>query len=193
MSQNQYAELVRAADAGDQGARERLFAILYKELHLMAEREMRRHSGATLSPTTLLHETFINISGREQAQLDHKSFMPYAARAMRGLVIDYFRGRKALKRGGQLQIISLTDQPDSHADDVTDFEQLRDALESLSAIDPRLAECVDLKFFCGLSFRDIAELWNVSERTVQRDWEKARLLLNRLMRNVSLIPDADNP
>jgi len=180
MSHTQYFELVSAADSGDQSARERLFAALYDELHRMAERELRRHSAATLSPTTLLHETFLNVS-RDCLQLDHKRFLPYAARAMRGLVIDYFRGRKRQKRGGLFQITSLTDEAAALADEIGDFEQLRDALESLATIDPRLAECVDLKFFCGFSFRDIAELWSVSERTVQRDWEKARLVLNRLI------------
>lgn len=183
MSQTQYSELVRAADSGDQSARERLFVALYDELHRMAERELRRHSAATLSPTTLLHETFLNVS-RNCVQLDHKRFLPYAARAMRGLVIDYFRGRKAQKRGGQFHITSLTDETSLLAEEIADSEQLRDALESLATIDARLAECVDLKFFCGFSFRDIAELWNVSERTVQRDWEKARLVLNRLIGRV---------
>jgi RNA polymerase sigma factor (TIGR02999 family) len=184
MSQTQYFELINAADSGDQSARERLFASLYDELHRMAERELRRHSAATLSPTTLLHETFLNVS-RDCVQLDHKRFLPYAARAMRGLVIDYFRGRKRLKRGGQFRITSLTDETALLADEIADFEQLRDALESLAAIDARLAECVDLKFFCGFSFRDIAELWSVSERTVQRDWEKARLVLNHLIVGVT--------
>lgn len=182
MSRAQYLELMDDADSGDQGARERLFAALYDELHRLAERELRRHSAATLSPTTLLHETFLSVSC-DGVQLDRKRFLPYAARAMRGLVIDYFRGRKRHKRGGQFRITSLSDEA-PRVEEVADFEQLRDALESLASIDARLAECVDLKFFCGFSFRDIAQLWSVSERTVQRDWEKARLVLNQLIGGV---------
>lgn len=186
MPHPEYLQLVRAADSGDQKARERLFAALYDELHRLAERELRRHSSATLSPTTLLHETFLNIGRRDSMVVDCQRFISYAARVMRGLVIDHFRDRKTQKRGGQFEITSLTDDTVFPVSETADLEKLSDALDSLGAIEPRLAECVDLKFFCGFSFRDIAQLWNVSERTVQRDWEKARLMLNRLIGGLGL-------
>lgn len=164
----------------------RLFAALYCELRRVAQKELRRTSAATLSPTTLLHETYLNISRRESLAFGSSAqFMSYASRAMRGLLIDYLRGRQAQKRGGELQIVPLqtdllnavtTEDLDTHH-----LERLHVALESLGQLDARLAECVDLRFFCGLSFDEIARLHGVSERTVQRDWDKARLLLNRLM------------
>jgi len=158
------------------------FALLYEELHRLASRELRRNGGLSLSPTTLIHETFLNVSLRESAQLaDRPRFMAYASRAMRGLVIDYLRRGNAQKRGRGFEIVSLSDEMELFAQCDRELERLREALEVLAHQQPRLAECVDLKFFCGFSFRDIAELWNVSERTVLRDWDKARLLLNRLM------------
>jgi RNA polymerase sigma factor (TIGR02999 family) len=110
--------------------------------------------------------------------------MAYAARAMRGLIIDHYRNHRAQKRGGQLEFTPLHTNLPQLQDDARAIalDGLGDALESLAVIDARLAECVDLKFFCGLSFVEIARLRNVSERTIQRDWDKARLLLSHLMR-----------
>jgi RNA polymerase sigma factor (TIGR02999 family) len=164
----------------------RLFTALYRELRYLAQRELRRSSAAALSPTTLLHETYLNISGREYlAFRSGAEFMAYASRAMRGLLIDYLRGRQTQKRGGELQILPLqTELLHAVTDDdveVLRVERLNEALESLAQLDPRLAECVDMRFFCGLSFDEIAKLRGVSKRTAQRDWDKARVLLNRLM------------
>lgn len=161
---------------------DKMFAALYEDLHRMAVRELRKNSGAPLSPTTLIHETFLNGSVREFAELsDRGRFMIYAARAMRGLIIDSLRRGDAKKRGSEFEFIPLPEELPHTADGDLDVDRLTDALDALVQINPRLAECVDLKFFCGFSFVDIAELWGVSERTVLRDWEKARLLLNRLM------------
>ena len=178
--------MVRAADADESSGHERLFVALYRELHRMASRELRRNAALTLSPTTLLHETFLNISFRESAHFDDRQrFMGYAARAMRGLVIDYMRRGAAHKRGGGFEFTSLQeDMLHVDSEDIA-IERLREALDQLMSIDQRLAECVDLKFFCGFSFGEIAQLWQVSERTVQRDWDKARLLLNRLLKDIS--------
>jgi RNA polymerase sigma factor (TIGR02999 family) len=173
-----------SAPAGEE-AREHLFTVLYHNLHRMAQRELRLHSSVTLSATTLLHETFLNLRQRESAAFFGRSrFLVYAARAMRGLVIDYLRGRQAQKRGSGFDITSLSTTVGGAADDhehKRQVEHLNEALTALERIDFRLAECVDLKFFCGLSLIEIARLRNVSERTVQRDWNKARVLLNRLM------------
>ncbi len=177
--------IMHAAGTGDMEARDRLFATLYEELHRMAKRELRRGAAVTLGPTTLLHETFLNISHRESLAFgDRGQFMSYAARAMRGLIVDYLRSRHAQKRGGDLEITSLpTELPHAVQEDrqSLQIDKLNEALESLAKLDARLAECVDLKFFCGFSFNEIAQLRDVSERTVQRDWDKARLLLNRFI------------
>jgi RNA polymerase sigma factor (TIGR02999 family) len=159
--------------------RDRLFETLYGELHRAAQRELRRNTAATLSPTTLLHETWLSLSGANDAAFaDRTKFMAYAARAMRGLLIDYVRTRQAQKRGGEFEITTLPAEL-PHADEDIELEKLGTALDELSKVDARLAQCVELKFFCGFSFAEIAELWGVSERTVQRDWDKARVLMNR--------------
>lgn len=178
-------DIVRAADAGDSEACNRLFAELYDELHRIAQRELRRGVPVTLTPTTLLHETYLNISQRESAAfIDRGRFMSYAARAMRGLLVDYLRRRQARKRGGEFEFTSLPTEPPHevlHDLGTVQLEKLQEVLEALTQIDARLAECVDLKFFCGLSFAEIAQMRDVTERTVQRDWAKARLLLNQLL------------
>jgi len=102
---------------------------------------------------------------------------------MRGLIIDHVRGRRALKRGGEFHFTELnTDVGESVPQETADLERLNDALEELAGADAPLAELVDLKFFCGLTFADIAALRGVSERTVQRDWNKARLYLHDTLR-----------
>jgi RNA polymerase sigma factor (TIGR02999 family) len=183
-----FVEIVQAAGGGNSEARGRLFTMLYDDLRRMAQRELRRGSAATISPTTLLHETYLSVSQRESLAFgDRDQFMAYAARAMRGLIVDHLRSRRAQKRGGELEITSLpTELPQGSTglvDECTEIDTLNDALDQLARIDARLAECVDLKFFCGFSFNEIARLREVSERTVQRDWDKARLLLSRIIRD----------
>jgi RNA polymerase sigma factor (TIGR02999 family) len=162
--------------------RQQLFTTLYAELHRVAQRELRRNAALTLSPTTLLHETFLDLS-RQQGTLfeDRARFMAYAARAMRCLLIDYVRSRHAQKRGGAFQITSLHTEASDKPNGDVEFEALNEALEALAKVDPRLAECVDLRFFCGLSYEEIADVWSVSARTVRREWDKARILLHRLL------------
>jgi RNA polymerase sigma factor (TIGR02999 family) len=176
---------VSATGKSDRNSADRLFSCLYNELHRLAVRELRRNSPASLSPTALLHETYLNVSQRKSADFtDRPRFMTYAARAMRGLIIDHLRRAKRQKHGGDFEVVSLSDElPICHAGDI-EVETLREALDELAAIDQRLARCVDLRFFCGLGVRDIAQLWNVSERTVLRDWDEARILLSRLITGV---------
>jgi len=152
-----------------------LFASLYRELRQLAERQLRRNAGAAISPTTLLHEAYLGISSREAVFPDRERFMGYAARVMRGLIIDFVRERRALKRGAGYHITQLpTEVPLA---DVPDLGRLSDALDELAAREPLLAQVVDLRYFCGFSLEEIAAQRGVSVRTVQREWEKARLLL----------------
>ena len=180
MSELPLASLITAADTGDGDARQQLFASLYRELHSIARRELRRGGPAlTLGATTLLHEAYLDLSGREGARFpDRPRFLAYASRAMRGLIIDYTRSRQALKRGAAFEITSLPTELPQQGADADGLQRLSDAIEQLAALEPRLAQVVDLKYFSGFSFADIAAMWSVSERTVQRDWEKARLLLH---------------
>jgi RNA polymerase sigma factor (TIGR02999 family) len=180
-------QLIQTAEAGDGLAADQLFAALYRELHAIAERELHRGgTELTLGTTTLLHEAYLNIAGREGVQFASRpQFLAYAARAMRGLMIDYARRRQTKKRGGEFHITS-SGVDSAAADGVRsdELEQLGTALDTLARADAGLAQLVDLHFFCGFSFGDLAELRGVSERTVQRDWRKARLLLHRTLQEL---------
>jgi RNA polymerase sigma factor (TIGR02999 family) len=101
---------------------------------------------------------------------------------MRGLIIDHARSRNAIKRGGEFEITSLKTDVDQNSVDAKELSSISDALDQLAKVEPKLAELVDMKFFCGFSFAEIAALENLSERTVQRKWEKARIYLHRHIR-----------
>ena len=178
------SSLITGAENGDSAAADELFSSLYSELHRMAKRELaRRGSPASLSVTTLLHEAYLDIAAREGSRFpDRPRFMGYAARVMRGLIIDHARSRNAIKRGGEFEITSLKTDPCQQFVDAKELTSISDALDQLAKVEPKLAELVDMKFFCGFSFAEIASLENLSERTVQRRWEKARIYLHRSIR-----------
>jgi RNA polymerase sigma factor (TIGR02999 family) len=175
--------LMEAADHGSKPAADALFSALYGQLRRIAKNELARHGApVSLSATTLLHQAYIQIAGREGASFpDRNRFIGYAARVMRGLIIDHARGRGARKRGGQFEITALGTEVED-APDCRELAQISDALEELAKAEPSLAEVVDLKFFCGFSFEEIAAMKDVCERTIQRDWEKARIYLHRSIR-----------
>jgi RNA polymerase sigma factor (TIGR02999 family) len=166
-------------DAGH--ANEQLFASLYGELRQLAQRQLRRNAGASISPTTLLHEAYIGMSGREMVFPDRARFLGYAARVMRGLIIDFVRERRALKRGSAFHITELPTEVESPLDQA-ELVKLSKVLDELSSHDPRLAEVVDLRYFCGFTIEEIAAQRGVNKRTVQRDWEKARAILFKIMK-----------
>ena len=178
------ASLIASADHDDRSAAAALFAALYSELHTMAKRQLDRGPSITLSATTLLHETYLDISRRDEANFpDRPRFMAYAARVMRSVIIDYVRNRRAQKRGGLFELTSIgTDIADTIGDD-RELGRISDALDELASLQPPLAQIVDLKFFCGFSFGEIAAMRGVSERTIQRQWEKARIFLHRALRD----------
>jgi RNA polymerase sigma factor (TIGR02999 family) len=160
-----------------------LFATLYNELHRLARRELgRRPDSAGFGVTTLLHEAYLAISDRDGAVFpDRARFMAYAARVMRGLIIDHLRGRLAHKRGGGIAPATLLTDAACYVEDGPALERISDALDELATHDPSLAELVDLKFFCGFSFVEIAAMRGVSERTVKRSWEKSRIYLHHAL------------
>ncbi len=178
------SSLIEAADTGDGSATEAVFAALYSELHKRAKRELARHGvPVSLSPTTLLHEAYLDMADREGSMFpDEARFIEYAARVMRGLIIDHARNRQAQKRGGLIEITSFSTELADNAVDHRELSQVSDALDELAGIDAALAQIVDLKFFCGFSFAEIAAMRGVSERTVQRSWEKARIYLHHSIR-----------
>jgi RNA polymerase sigma factor (TIGR02999 family) len=177
------AATLAAAERGDTRATAELFTTLYGELHRLARQQLHANAwGVTLGATTLLHEAYIDLSSRSVEFPDRARFFAYAARAMRGLIVDYARQRRAQKRGGEFHITSLnTQHGDEVGERVDDLQPLNGALDELAAVEPALAELVELKFFCGFALTDIASMRGVSERTVQRDWNKARLFLRHVM------------
>lgn len=163
------------SDVAGSVAKEQLFSQLYTELRQLAERQLRRNSGAPISPTTLLHEAYLGIAAGSAVFPDRDRFMGYAARVMRGLIIDFVRERRALKRGAGVHITQLPTEVEQV--DAGELSRLSGVLDELATHDPRLAEVVDLRYFCGFTFEDIAAQRGTSVRTVQRDWEKARVIL----------------
>jgi RNA polymerase sigma factor (TIGR02999 family) len=172
-------EWLEAARDGDRGALDRVLATLYQELHSMARRQLAGQHGHTLDATALVHEAYLKLVGRNTARFDDRAhFFAYAASAMRSVVVDYARQRLAQKRGGDLH--RVTDLPEDLEGGLRldeDTLGLDTALTRLAAVDERLAQVVELRYFAGLSEIEIASLLKRSERSIRRDWQKARLFL----------------
>ena len=168
-----------AARDGDRSALDRVLATLYRELHSMARRQLGGQNGHTLNATGLVHEAYLRLVGRADAQFEDRAhFFAYAASAMRSVVVDYARQRLAVKRGGDLH--RVTDLPEDIGGGLRLDEEMLGldvALSRLSSVDQRLAQVVELRYFAGLSETEIAALLKRSERSVRRDWQKARLFL----------------
>ncbi len=171
--------LLDAARGGDRGALDNVLATLYQELHTMARRQLAGQHGQTLDATALVHEAYLKLIGRREAQFDDRAhFFAYAASAMRSVVVDYARQRMAQKRGGDMH--RVTDLPEDIEGGLRldeDMLGLDTALNQLAAVDERLARVVELRYFAGLSELEIAELLKRSERSIRRDWQKAKLFL----------------
>ena len=174
--------LLDAARDGDRGALDRVLSTLYQELHGMARRQLAgQQHGHTLDATALVHEAYLKLVGRGNgsAQFDDRAhFFAYAASAMRSVIVDYARQRLAQKRGGNLH--RVTELPENIEGGLSldeDMLGLDTALNRLSSVDPRLTQVVELRYFAGLSELEIAALLQRSERSVRRDWQKARMFL----------------
>jgi RNA polymerase sigma factor (TIGR02999 family) len=176
------SRLIDLAERGDPESAGQLFSLLYAELRRMAKRQLARQRIGSLSATTLLHEAYLNMANQKGNSFpDQARFMAYAGRVMRGILIDHIRNRLAIKRGGKFEITALTTDAGQNLPDDRELTRLSDALDDLATVDSSLSQVVDLKFFCGFSFSEIANIDGVSERTVQRKWEKARLYLHRAL------------
>jgi RNA polymerase sigma factor (TIGR02999 family) len=169
----------RAAPRRTSSGSQHLFAALYDDLRQLAERQLRRNgSRAPMSAHTLLHETYLEVARRDGLRFpDRARFLGYAARAMRGILVDRVRRLGARKRGGGDHEVTLKDDVAGTGHHGGMRERLRDALEQLAAAEPALAELVELHAFQGFGLGEIAGMRAVSERTVQRDWRRARALL----------------
>ena len=168
-----------AARGGDRGALDRVLGTLYHELHMMARRQLAGHYGQTLDATALVHEAYLKLIGRRDVQFDDRAhFFAYAASAMRSVVVDYARQRLAQKRGGDLhRVTELPEDVEGGLRLDEDMLGLDTALTKLAAVDAKLAQVVELRYFAGLSEQEIATLLQRSERSIRRDWQKARMFL----------------
>jgi RNA polymerase sigma factor (TIGR02999 family) len=155
----------------------------YRQLRVLARARLRHGGRETLLDTTaLVHEAYLRIAGVEMASAEQRSFLAYASRTMRSVIVDFARKRQAECRGGDVVIVTLTGavaEPQPAAAD--DIVRVHEALEELTRIDARLAQVVEMRYFAGMAEAQIAQALDISERTVRRDWEKARLLLSRVL------------
>jgi RNA polymerase sigma factor (TIGR02999 family) len=180
--QSENAEITQWLDAardGDRAALDRVLSTLYNELHAMARRQLAGQYGQTLDATALVHEAYLKLIGRRDVQFDDRAhFFAYAASAMRSVVVDYARQRLAQKRGGDLhRVTELPDDVEGGLRLDEDLLALDSALTKLANVDTKLAQIVELRYFAGLSEQEIAELLKRSERSIRRDWQKARMYL----------------
>jgi len=179
--EGQVTQLLHQIQQGDDAAVDQLYPLVYNELRAAARRALaRERPGHTLQATDLVHEAFIKLLGPSQLSWqDRAHFIGVSARAMRQVLVDHARKRLAEKRGGGAHHVTLGDADAAFALPSHDVLALDEALERLQALDPRLHSVVEYRFFGGLREKEIAEVLGVTERTVQRDWVKARAWLHK--------------
>ncbi|WP_348012900.1 ECF-type sigma factor [Roseateles sp.] len=176
--------LIEQVNAGSAGAQDRLFSAAYDELRKLARARLRDGGRNTVLDTTVLvHESYLRFlrSGRLRPD-SRRAFFAYASQVMRSVIIDAVRERQAQRRGGDLARLTL----DTHICDSTpagedEVLKVHEALEALAAAEPRLAKVVEMRYFGGYNDLEIAEALQLADRTVRRDWDKARLLLGVLL------------
>ncbi len=171
--------LLAAIDAGESGALDRLLPLVYDELRRVADIQLRRERpGHTLQPTALVHETYLKLADAEVPASSRAHFLAVAARAMRQVLVDHARRRGAAKRGGGWSSTTLTD---GAARVELDPEELLALDRALEELEPRQRQVVECRFFGGMEEAEIAEALGVSDRTIRRDWVKARAWLYRAL------------
>jgi RNA polymerase sigma factor (TIGR02999 family) len=172
--------LLEAARHGKVDAVDRLYALLYRELRAVAHRQLRRRDHYRALDTTLVvHESYLRLRDRGALKpQDRAQFLAYSASAMRSVIIDIARNRLAQKRGSGEVVELRTNIAEANSGTDEQLVQIHDALNELAAIDPRLAQIVEMRFFAGMSEQEVADALGISRRTAQRDWEKARLFLS---------------
>jgi RNA polymerase sigma factor (TIGR02999 family) len=175
------SHLLRRLNDGDGGALDQLLPLVYDELRRMARRYMRQQpAGHTLQTTALIHEAYLRLVGQEEKHWENRAhFFGVAAHAMRHILVDYARGRQAIKRGGEARAVSLEEAAIVSAERTAELIALDDALTELARLSPRQSRIVELRYFGGLSVAETAEVLAVSSDTVTRDWNQAKAWLHR--------------
>ena len=168
-------------DAGDRSAFETLVTVLYEDLSRMARGHLRRHGGQVTMPTSgLVHEAFLKLTDQTRLSWENRAhFLGVYARVMRNILIDMARKKKTAKHGGDHFRVTLDESHLQIHAEAEDLIALEEALVELQSVDPRLVKVVECRFFGGLSDQETALVLQVNERTVRRDWVKARTLLHR--------------
>ncbi|MEZ4456994.1 MAG: sigma-70 family RNA polymerase sigma factor [Gemmatimonadales bacterium] len=180
MTAGPVTQLLSRVASGEEGALDQLFPLVYAELRRAAEGALRaERPGHTLQPTALVHEAYLKLVGGSIPSRDRGHFLSIAARAMRQILVDHARRRRAAKRGAGEAPVPLEIEVAGAEMPADELIALDDALERLSAVNPRLRRVVELRYFGGLSEEEIATILEVTTRTVQRDWTKARAWLYR--------------
>ena len=166
-------------DGGSEVTRE-LFSALYDDLRRLAHARLRRNEPITLlDPTALVHETFLRVLKANHVDVSGRGrFLAYAGQAMRSIIVDFVRQRRAERRGGNEPHLPLDTAAESVRSDEDEILRVSEALDELAEVDERLVRMVEMRFFGGFSEEDIAFALGVNERTVRRDWQKARMLLS---------------
>jgi RNA polymerase sigma factor (TIGR02999 family) len=166
---------------GDKDALGKLMPLVYDELRRLAGHYMQaERAGHTLQPTAVVHEAYMRLVGQDWSEWQNRAqFIGVAARQMRRILVDYARSRRYNKRGGEWRQIPFNEAVAVFRDRQTDIVALDDALRALADIDPRKSQVVEMRFFGGLSIKEVAKVLNVSQETVLRDWRLARVWLLR--------------
>jgi RNA polymerase sigma factor (TIGR02999 family) len=184
MTEPRLTELIHRAQQGDAEAVEALFAATYDDLRRLARARLRGSANrATLDTSSLVHESYLRFASSGQLAFeDRVHFMRWAGRVMRSVIVDFARQRKAVRRGGDADRVTLTERlaPGSLRPE-DEILGVHEALGQLAVVDARLVQVVELRYFCGMTDVEIAETLGVTDRTVRRDWEKARLLLREAL------------
>lgn len=179
------ALLRKARDENDSSAIDLIVGALYPDLHRMAQAQLAKNNTITLLDTTsMVHEAYERLRSAARIEADCRGqFMAYASQVMRSIVVDFVRKRRAERRGGGAAHVTLsTDLLDSGGSSDEDIERVNDALGELASVDQRLKQVVEMRYFGGFAEQEIGEALGVSERTVRRDWERAKLLLQVAIR-----------
>ena len=181
MSSGEVTELVRRWREGDGDALSSLLPLVYADLRRIAAQQLRSNIGHdTLQPTALVNDVFVRLLGAQRIDItDRKHFFTTAAKLMRQVLVDRARAKSRDKRGGDWQRVDIVEAAALPIDADTDLPALDEALRKLAALDPRVAEVVELRCFGGLEVSEVAALLNLDERTVYRDWAMARAWLRQ--------------
>jgi RNA polymerase sigma factor (TIGR02999 family) len=177
--------LLRRAQEGDRGAFDNLFEVMYPELRRIAHARLTRNLRDTLMDTTMLvHECYVKFASAERLQpADRVHFLAYSARMMRSIIVDFARAKSAERRGGDAVHVTLnTELIDNTPAGEDEILGVHEALDEIARLDARLAQVVEMRYFGGMTDIEIAAALGVTDRTVRRDWEKARLLLATALR-----------